>query len=126
MLTVLMFDFLLGYPVALPMRLQGKEAVKSTRQQKVFENSPVKDLHTAVDIMQAHPSKTPRQVIENPGSIDLEEIIFSFTPPPHHEVVALLKLLDQPGELRRVILEVTVQCRDKTASGPPEAGAQSL
>ena len=126
MFTMLVFDFLLGYPVALPMRLQGKEPVKSTRQQEVFENSPAKDFHTTVDIMQTHPSKTPRQVIEDSRSIDLEEIIFSFTPPADHEVVALLKLLDQPGQLRRIILEVAVQCRDKATSGPPEAGAQSL
>ena len=103
MFTRLVFDFLLGYPVALPMRLQGKEPVKSTRQQEIFENSAAKDFHTTIDIMQAHPSKTPRQVIEDPRSIDFEEIIFAFTPPADHEVVALLKLLDQPGQLRRVL-----------------------
>ena len=110
---------------AHPAAQGGQEAVHLPVQGHVLEDLAAVDLEGAPVVVEADPGDPRDQGVGDlRGEPPRPERILPVVAPAAHDVVALLELVDQPRDVRRVVLAVPVEGDDERAAGQVEAGRQ--
>src|SRR5262249_1819214 len=109
----------LGDPRALPAGVDGDEAVHLAVQLHVPEHVAAVGLERAAVVVEAHPADHPDQPVRDPGGELAPELLVLAVPAPSaHHVVPFAEPCEQPGDVGRIILEISVH---RTMTAPRAA-----
>ena len=79
-------------------------------------------LERAPVVVQPHTGDPADQPVRDAGRQAADESILPLTPPPTHDVVPFVDLLQQPRDVCRVVLEIAVHRHDHLPAGVVETG----
>ena len=118
----MVLDRHLGDAEALPMGQHGDVAVQFSVQLEVLQHFPAVDFEAAVHVVQLDAGQGRDGEIGELGWQPLGHGVLSLCPPGDNQIIAILELGQQLGQLGRVVLKVGIHGDDDISPCPGKAG----